>query len=440
MAPETPACPDCGTRLHAPLEATCPVCGDPLPLEMVAAFAAATPQQSSHGPAALATSAGAPSDIHTHQASATPFPEDMPQGNQPHVSASSGPATAPPSTVLSKPLQPVAGQAAALVSPGVGAPTMLSKPWPGAAGATHIPTHTAPPTPNLPASGLLPSTAALASATAPASIRPAPPTVPLASTPWPNAPGTAGSGGRQTSSPAISPALFGNLVRTHRGSNGRQIAGLIFFGIVAVVAVAGASSSSDGTAGYWTSAISAAIAVSLLIVVIVRSGQSIQLYENGLVDVRGSSQTRIRYDDIKNFWYRAQRSRGASAANMSMFTIETIHGQKHIIYGHHYGDSEGLGKTLLDETTTRLLPKALTDLRAGKTLYFGPISLTTSELSNGRETIPWSDVSGARLTSGSIVINKRGKWLTWSAISTATTPNVAVLLLLVHAIVGVTAP
>ena len=90
-----------------------------------------------------------------------------------------------------------------------------------------------------------------------------------------------------------------------------------------------------------------------------------------------------------------------------------------------------MGEAMQQRITHALTPRALEALRTGASLPFGKLSVNPMGVSNGAETLAWSEISNVTIQNGVIVIGKVGKRLRWTSASMAKTPNAFVFLSLV---------
>lgn len=308
--------------------------------------------------------------------------------------------------------------------PGPGGSVYTPAPWPGAAtagGAQPASRPGAPgtlnPNPSIP-------------------LRPVPPTVPLAQAQWP------GGGGVAPINVNVPPSALGRVEGSFQGAYGGLATGAVLSGIVAVICLfVTASANADGAGGaVFLALLFGVVCIAMWVNGYNRAHSSVDVHEHGLVIKKGSTIDSFRYDDVKNVWYRGRQSANTGTTTTSLFSMELTSGRRVAVEAAHFKSEDTLASALFKKLTTSLLSKALLDLQAGKRLSFGAIQVDRQGVSNGRETLPWSEVSGVRASGGTITINRQGKWLSWAQISTERTPNVLVLLVIADAIKGVKAP
>ncbi len=177
-------------------------------------------------------------------------------------------------------------------------------------------------------------------------------------------------------------------------------------------------------------------AAILLVVSALNSRNTVQAYRDGLVFWHGSQSDAIPWNAVTSFYQRIIQTRyyGIPVARSYRYTLLRADGKRFVF--RQYKNARQLGDIIRQETTARQLPQAQAAFQAGQTLTFGKLSLSQAGLSNGRETLPWSAVSGVRVVNGAILINRQGKGLAWARQPVSITPNFLVFLTLVQNLAG----
>ena len=84
-----------------------------------------------------------------------------------------------------------------------------------------------------------------------------------------------------------------------------------------------------------------------------------------------------------------------------------------------------------------LLPSLLADSDAGKTVQFGAVTLEPTGIRLNKKLMSWANVAGARVSGGSLFIDKRDAGLFGNTeISTDEVPNANLLVQLVNRRIG----
>ncbi len=158
----------------------------------------------------------------------------------------------------------------------------------------------------------------------------------------------------------------------------------------------------------------------------------------GLMQTKGGRHTLIRWEEIKEVWQAVtvHKRYGITTHTTHRYTI-LLRNEEKVLFTDTLKNVEALGKTIQEEVTKLLLPLVAEMLRSGQPVSFGKLVLSPQGLSNGRETIPWNQVEKVSLNQGIITVKKAGKWLNWSTVTVAQTPNIFVFLALVDRIVGI---
>ena len=167
---------------------------------------------------------------------------------------------------------------------------------------------------------------------------------------------------------------------------------------------------------------------------------SVRVHADGLAYARNGKTDVVRWDDVDAARMSILNIKSRSSKN----TMDTVYGYtitpqsgpdiKFRFNKNSIRNIDELSNTIQREVTQRLLPKAIETFNQGSTVFFGKLSLDHKGISNGKETIAWSDVEDIKVKKGVIAIRKKGNWLSWSNISVGETPNIFVFLALVNGI------
>jgi len=177
-------------------------------------------------------------------------------------------------------------------------------------------------------------------------------------------------------------------------------------------------------------------AAALFVVSALNSRNIVQVYQGGLVATRGAQSETIPWDSVVTYYQRVIRYRYNLIVTYTVrrYIVERADGKRFTF--SQYQNVQRLGEIIARETAARQLPRAQAAFQAGQTIAFGKLSLSQAGLSNGKETIPWSEVSGVQVANGAILISRQGKRLAWARQSVQNTPNAQVLLTLVQNLAG----
>lgn len=163
----------------------------------------------------------------------------------------------------------------------------------------------------------------------------------------------------------------------------------------------------------------------------------VDIHEQGFVYSTAFETLNVNWADVMTVW-QAKRVRQRNGPTTSAtYTFLLQNGKKLVLDNERFKNAEGLGDAIQNEVTRRLMPGYIDLLRSGGTAKFGKLSINSQGISNGKETIPWSQVKDVRITLGIININKEGKWLTWSSARASEIPNLYVFLELIDRIVDI---
>jgi hypothetical protein len=91
-----------------------------------------------------------------------------------------------------------------------------------------------------------------------------------------------------------------------------------------------------------------------------------------------------------------------------------------------YSNIIELGNAIVNEVTRRQVPRILDRIRAGETVEFGRLALSSAGVTMDGQLLPWAEVASVK---PGIYIEKIGRqWLTWGHISESLVPNAQAFL------------
>jgi hypothetical protein len=236
---------------------------------------------------------------------------------------------------------------------------------------------------------------------------------------------------------------LGTPIGEWKGKSGRYIWGVlgVILGII-MIGVCPNTPTNQGAIGIFLYFVGSSILGLSLFVgvkVFLERDLRVRAYSDGLVQTKRGTNTVIRWHNIVAVWQNV-----TDYTYYRMFTYDTTHcytiqlnNNRKLQFDDSIKNVAELGNVIQQQVTKRQLPDALKALEQGGTIPFGKLSVSAQGLSNGKETIPWWQVESVRLDRGIITVKKEGKWLNWSSIRVAETPNILVFLTLVDTIVGV---
>jgi hypothetical protein len=164
---------------------------------------------------------------------------------------------------------------------------------------------------------------------------------------------------------------------------------------------------------------------------------NVHVYTDGLISITRQGTDIFPWNQIATTWQQVTKNytNGIYSGTTHVYIIQRRDGLK-AVFNDAIGKVESLGDTIRQETLKYLVPQALEAFAAGQQLYFGKLLISQQGISNGVETVPWSEVKSVSLNNGVITVSREGKWLAWSNVSVSQTPNVFIFLALVDQIKG----
>lgn len=165
-----------------------------------------------------------------------------------------------------------------------------------------------------------------------------------------------------------------------------------------------------------------------------QSDLRVLVFPEGLSYTKRGKTDIIRWDDVATV--KQNITRHQQGGTTHVYTVQLTDGRKHT-FSDGLAGVQNLGNTIQQEVTRRILPRAVEAYGAGETIPFGKVSISKDGITRGKETLSWDQIKGVKLDRGVISIKKEAKWLRWSSVRVAETPNVFVLLAIVDRIVGI---
>jgi hypothetical protein len=190
------------------------------------------------------------------------------------------------------------------------------------------------------------------------------------------------------------------------------------------------------------------IGVVIIVKAFLNRNLRVHVHVHGLVFLKRNSNDVIRWDQIAFVWHKVKKtttttsntnpSTGYTTTTTSTttyhtYTVQRADGAK-FVFDRTFSRLRELCKTIEQESARYLLPQTIAAYNAGQPIMFGKMSVRFSGLSDGKKTLPWSELKSIKVdeNNGAIAIRKQGKWLNWSNISLSETPNVLVFETLVN--------
>lgn len=242
------------------------------------------------------------------------------------------------------------------------------------------------------------------------------------------------------SSPSFESTQYGAPIGEYRGGAARiviAIAGValaligVFFA-VASSALSPTGDSSGAIADIIVGVLFIVGAIACFVTVFFWRGAHAQLFERGFVIARAGKTTSASWEDITSVTQRVVQSRyyGIPVWTSHTYNVTLANGEK-LRITDAFGKVGKLGDSIQRMSANALLPRAIAAYHSGATLPFGQLSVSQAGISNGKETMPWSDLNQLLLMNGYVTITRKGKRLRWASARISKTPNVYVLTALV---------
>lgn len=209
-------------------------------------------------------------------------------------------------------------------------------------------------------------------------------------------------------------------------------AAIVIGGIFGLAAMSPDSATGDLVSGVILTVLFLAAAIYCFVTVYRWRGAHAQLFERGFSIARGGKSLAGRWDDVASVTQRVIQSRyyGIPVYTSHTYALTMLDGGK-IKVDNAFGKVGKLGDTIQRLSANALLPRAIAAYHSGATLPFGKLSVSQAGISNGKQTLPWSDLNQLTLRNGYVLITRKGKMLRWTSTPISATPNLYVLTALV---------
>ncbi|HET9109556.1 MAG TPA: DUF6585 family protein, partial [Ktedonobacterales bacterium] len=145
-------------------------------------------------------------------------------------------------------------------------------------------------------------------------------------------------------------------------------------------------------------------------------GAHAQLFERGFMISRAGKTISGGWDDITSVTQNVVRMRynGIPVWTSHQYTITLANGST-LRINNAFGQVGKLGSAVQRMSANVLLPRAIASFQNGASLPFGKLSISQAGISNGSETLPWSDLNQLTFSNGRIIITRKDKRMRWFA-------------------------
>ena len=154
--------------------------------------------------------------------------------------------------------------------------------------------------------------------------------------------------------------------------------------------------------------------------------------DRGIEICRRSGNRFIAWDDIEcmtSVVFQVQ-SRGMYAFTSEKHEV-TLKDQSKVSLTSGIEDVFRIAQAIDVELMKRLYPEYLEKFQKGLPVSFGSLTLTSEGFSKGNSTLPWESVAFVGIDNGYLVVEARGKILSWYKKGCGKIPHVPILLRLV---------
>lgn len=156
--------------------------------------------------------------------------------------------------------------------------------------------------------------------------------------------------------------------------------------------------------------------------------QAVYLYEHGVIFVKGSAESAIPWAAIRALKQdRSLIAHGMIVGRRDRYTVVSQSGET-FTFSNHLSRSTELATEIGKAIHPILIASALADLQRGKTCAFGAVEISPRGLAVKKDFLSWAEIEKIDLTSGTLRIAKRGRFLAWKLVPVPKIDNLSVLL------------
>jgi hypothetical protein len=167
------------------------------------------------------------------------------------------------------------------------------------------------------------------------------------------------------------------------------------------------------------------VAVVYAIRGIIDSNLRVYTFTEGLIRAKGKALDVIRYDQVAQVFFISRK--GSYGTVSYTLTLVRSDGARFKI-SNTIQYINTLGSTVQSEVVRRHMPQALQAFKAGNTLSFGPLTVNTQGIGNGRGILPWNMVQPIILQRGFLIVKQIGQNSNFARVKVTEVPNLPVFL------------
>jgi hypothetical protein len=232
---------------------------------------------------------------------------------------------------------------------------------------------------------------------------------------------------------------LGAVQREFRPSQAAVIIVLVVIGVLAIIFAIGATGSSSDGGGFAVGlVICLLLALGVILLSVFLPRKSVVQHERGLAVYRRKELVAVvPWDRIAHVTQAITRTytNGVHTNTSYRYSIQTVEGRS-FTFSNGLRHVKDLGVRIQEATFPIILARSQAAFNTGQPIQFGKLSLSQAGMQSGSASIPWSEVSGAQVSRGTIYIRKSGQRRGWASQQVARTPDFLVLITLVNNLIG----
>jgi hypothetical protein len=160
---------------------------------------------------------------------------------------------------------------------------------------------------------------------------------------------------------------------------------------------------------------------------------------DGIAWVEGGRAETVRWEDVnsvrKEDHDTVRRARDASGLVSGLVSYNIVLEKRDggvLVLNENVSGLNDLQQLVREHTLKWMLPAALGAFQSGATVGFGAVSVGREGVYYGKDTVPWEELEGARVSQGKLLVHSAGRKRPAIKVEVAQVRNVHVLLALVE--------
>jgi hypothetical protein len=136
----------------------------------------------------------------------------------------------------------------------------------------------------------------------------------------------------------------------------------------------------------------------------------VELHERGIVYMRRGKSVALRFDAVTSMNSRVER-RGVTTLHVHKIVVDG----KTYTFTQMYEDIADLAAAIVAGVKEVTVERTLAAIRAGKTVEFGKLKISSKGIDKGDERLAWGEVGVIEASGDVVIVRKKGAMLSWTS-------------------------